>query len=332
MNIKSSLPKRRFFDIVTDPFVILLGILFLVYLRAPNLLIHPRLWAEEGSVFLQYAYQYPWHITILSPHQGYYSFLTNFVSLFARVVPLQYAPFITTYTALVIQMIPYVIILWGKSCLWNNPMRKIIGCMIVLLSPAATGEVWLNTTNVHFHLCVISFLILLEPVDNISRVRRTLYRVLLLIGGLTSVPSVFLLPLFVISALQERKRERLMQAGLLFLCLFLQIIALTSELKSERLHSGMPLLDFGYLKEFVRAYLRYGIKSPLGWDPLPNFMAMILFAATFFIGVLNDIFTQNKKLFLMKTTGAYILVICFSIPSFPAYYQFHINIFAIFDD
>ena len=86
---------------------LLMGLaVLLALLRAPLLLLHGRVFAEEGTVYLQQAWNAPAIMTITAVHQGYYSFLMNtFALLAARVVPLEYAGLLSTWMALFILLL-----------------------------------------------------------------------------------------------------------------------------------------------------------------------------------------------------------------------------------
>lgn len=212
-------------------FILLLCIL-VIYLRLPSLFIEPRFWAEEGAVYFSYAFSHPWYESLLACHQGYYSLFSNFATtLAANFVSLKYAPFVTTYFAFIIQMIPLGIILWGKSSLWNTLVKKIIVILIIFFAPLS-GEVWLNTINSQFYFSLITFLILMDD-ETENKIINWCYRILLIFSGLTGPVSSFLAPIFIFKAWDKKKKEPIAQAGILLLCIIVQILAVMLSIKSN---------------------------------------------------------------------------------------------------
>lgn len=197
--------------------------IFIIYMREPSLFSGPRFWAEEGSIYFSYAFGHSWFQALFRPHFGYFSLFNNIASVFAvNLVPLRYAPLVTTLMAFVLQVVPLVIILWGESDFWDSTTRRVLGILIVLFTPLS-GEIWLNTVNSQFYLGLITFLILMEDVINIGPYKKWFYRGLLVLSGLTGSISCFLLPLFAIKAWQGKRREEIVQASILFACCILQL-------------------------------------------------------------------------------------------------------------
>ncbi len=219
----------------------------LFILRQPNLLISPRFWAEEGKIFFQFAYNHdPFEaLRFVWWESGYLNFIVNLATTFAaHVTPLLYAPFVPTYTALVIQVIPAVIVLFGKSVVFDGIPKKIIACAILLFSPAQCGEVWLNTLNSQVYFGLIAVLILTEETEKISLIWRWFYRLLLAVGGLSGVYVAFLWAIFACKAFIERQKERYVQLGIVTFVLFVQagiyIVSILSRKSFEirTVHSG----------------------------------------------------------------------------------------------
>jgi hypothetical protein len=106
--------------------------------RAPRLLLAPRFWAEEGSVYFKFAYEHSFLRALFFVYweAGYLYLLVNVVTaIAAHLLPLEYAPFATVYTALVIQLVPFLIILYGKSSVFTSIRKKITACLVFLFLP-----------------------------------------------------------------------------------------------------------------------------------------------------------------------------------------------------
>jgi hypothetical protein len=198
--------------------------------RAPNILLAPRFYAEEGAHYFRFAFEHGLleSLTFVFRKVGYFNLITNVAAGSATLVPLEYAPIVTTYVALVVQAIPLVLILYGNSTLFRGAARKAVGCLIVLFSPAVASEVWLTSLSSQVYLGLSALLILLEDMRETGPVRRWLYRLLLALGGLSGVYTVFLLPLFGLRALLQRGRERLVQLSIVTLAASIQIALVAS--------------------------------------------------------------------------------------------------------
>lgn len=210
----------------------------LIVLREPRYFYQPRFWAEEGSLHFAYSYSHNWWAALFQPQVGYLNFWPNLATLLAVLPPLEFAPYVTTFMALLIQLVPVVFILSSKSPIWSSWIRKLVALAIFLFS-ALTGEVWLNTINSYSFMAIVTFLILLEetPAD---RIRRWIYRFLLVVGGLTGTVSCFLIPLFGLRALVEKEKERWFQVLFLSACTLVQIILIfryrSNESFGDRFH------------------------------------------------------------------------------------------------
>ena len=290
---------RAYVKIIT-----LITIVLIIISRAPTLLLEPRFWAEEGSVYFYYAYYLPWYKTIFSLYLGYYSLFPNLAAFLAQLLPLKYSPLVTTGLALSVQIIPFLIILWSDSRFWDTYIKRILVSLIIIF-PSTTGEIWLNTITSQFYFGVITFLILLTNIDNSSEPAKWLYRILLLIAGLTGVISCFMTPLFILRAYQEKNKEHTIQAVLLVLCSLLQFgIFIYFLLQNNLQHrfTNIQLWKFGgvfLLNNFIRPILGYHLlsKDILKYLALP----LIICLGWLFANVRKD---KNARLVL----GSFLLV------------------------
>src|SRR5215510_660836 len=70
--------------------LMLLGAVIVLLLRCPTVWLQPRLWAEEGTVYLPAALENGFWGNLFAVQLGYYSLLDNVVIGFASLFPLQY--------------------------------------------------------------------------------------------------------------------------------------------------------------------------------------------------------------------------------------------------
>lgn len=182
----------------------------IVFLRSPQLFIEPRFWAEEASLYFRYAYlEGIWKGLIFVPTKvgGYLALSTNIISVLASLVPIEFAPFVTTYAALIVIFIPVLLIVYGQSYLLTNNFLKFFALLVYLYGPAHAQEAWLNSINLMSFWGIISLLILCEDTSKLSSRRRGLYYLgLLLFAGLTGVYTIFMAPAFLLKFILEKNR------------------------------------------------------------------------------------------------------------------------------
>ena len=198
----------------------LAGALLLIVLRAPEILLAPRFWAEEGMTYFTAALARPWYQALFTPHFGYLSLWANLSAWLATCVSIVDAPTVTTICALSVQLAPVVLIAYRPLELWQSEVQRAMALLCVVFVPLA-GELWLNTINSQFYLSLTTFLLLIDAPSASTAVRWP-RRGLLLLGGLTGVVSCFLAPLFVWRWYRERSRDRLIDAAILLGCSLVQ--------------------------------------------------------------------------------------------------------------
>jgi hypothetical protein len=189
--------------------------------RAPQLILAPRLWAEEGTIYFAYASGHPWFQALVHPHLGYFALWPNLATVLAAQVPLLWAPAVTTGCALLVQLLPPTLIATSTAPLFRGGVRRLLGVLIVVLAPMS-GEGWLNSINSQFFFALAACLVLLEPLPTASPLRRLSMRWLLGLAGLTGPVTGFLLPIFLLRAVRERGREARIHAAILGACALVQ--------------------------------------------------------------------------------------------------------------
>lgn len=235
----SSLARSKFFQIWTTwhtRAILLIAFCAAIVAREPYLLAHPRFWAEEGTVWFQFASSHSVIQTILFvyPLSRYFNLTANIGAVLSSVtaarVGLEYAPAATTFLAFLIQALALALILFGRSRLFDSHWKRVTGCLIVLFAPTATDEIWLNSINSMSYLGLISLLLLFEETRNRPGWQRWILRGALLVCGLSSPYTIALLPLFVGAAVFYKMPEQKIQCLILLLCVLLQagIVARTS--------------------------------------------------------------------------------------------------------
>ena len=198
---------------------------FLTIAREPSLLVEPRFWAEEGTAFFQQAMSSDWHSLVWMPFRcNYFLFPRIATLLSANLLPLSYAPLLTTLVAFAVQMTPFFIILFLPQRMFMTVVQKFMACMIVLfLAPAP--EIWLTSTNSHWHAVVGSALLLIIDFQRLTRAQKVTAGTLVVLFGLSGVPSNFVLPMYWLKHFMARTRISFRMALLATVACCAQLLA-----------------------------------------------------------------------------------------------------------
>lgn len=228
------------------------AVLAATFMRAPSILLEPRFWAEEGTLYFRNAFNHSfWEGLFFVPKRtaGYFALSANLpTTLAAYAVPLRYAPAVTTYFSLIVQLIPFAIILWGKSFVWEARLQKILACAVLLFAATASGEAWLNTINLQVYCGIISLILLAEDLSEAAGKKLALYGVIQAFCALSGVYSTFLFFAFAIKLYQYPSKGSWMQAAISFCCAVIQIavfisLQLNQQISSKKFSENFPWAD-----------------------------------------------------------------------------------------
>ena len=209
-----SLPTGR--ELALGPAAVASALLLyaaLVLLRMPDIVLHGRFWAEEGTIFFANAWTLDPMRALLMPVGGYLNLVANGATLAARwTVPVADAPFVTIAVALVFQLVPPLILLSARDA-WLQPWPvRLAGVALLLLVPGS-DEIWLQTLHCQFELAVACGLLLALEVPRGGHLAFAL--AILLLAPLCGPGAIALTPLFLLRALLDRTLGRTVQLGAL---------------------------------------------------------------------------------------------------------------------
>jgi hypothetical protein len=306
------------------PGILLLLVIGIIFARCPELLTSPRFWAEEGEIYFSEAFNSGIWRSLFLQHLGYYNIIPNLAAGLATLVPLEQAPFVTTYIALLIQVLVSAVVIFGNSPYWDTwPKKFLIACGIQLINPF---EVWLTTISAHFWLCIATFFILLENPYGNERIRRYFHRVILAIAGFSSVVSIFLTPFFIRKAWRDSCRESWIQAGILTTAGAIQACALVIHLLAhESLPAGSRLGDNQFS---LPLFIDYHIIWPFfdehitNWIPIFVGNTVILGLGLFLLYLLFNSLKSGKYLTIFLAFSLLVLLstlLSISMASAPRY-------------
>ncbi len=200
--------------------ILLSLVIVLIALKGPMLLVHPRIWAEE-SFYLAYALKHSLLKGLLwsRPSLGYYLLTANVPAVIAAMVSktigLEYAPFVTTYFSFAVQILPFAILIYGKSHLFRTRFLVATGCLLMLVPATNYGEIWFTILHTKNWTGLAALVILFEDMSGWSNRKSWFFRWVVLFCGLSGPYAPVLAPIFALSYFLYRERERLVHAGIL---------------------------------------------------------------------------------------------------------------------
>lgn len=246
-------------------------VIFVAYIRLPELLIEPRFWAEEGASYFSYAYNHNWLVNLFTPQYGYNTLYNSIATSLAALGPLEYAPSVTTYLAFVVQLSVSTATIWWDIPLLDSLLKKFVIALFIQI--LAYPRIWVTTIGVQYWLCILSVLILLY--NHNARDRKTFFmqNCLLTMNGLTGILSCLLIPAFVLKSAKTKSRRVITQTTILILCLLVQVTVFlyfylgNDASLNARFSDSDPIYVLGKMTRFLITmpfFERYIFSSPSG--------------------------------------------------------------------
>lgn len=218
----SNIIKLTETDNLSQRLYFILLCIFIITFREIDLLMAPRLWAEEGTIFYSFARHHSLIEIFTTVHVGYLTLFNSIVSTVqAKIFPVEATAIVSTYSGFLVQLIPILIIVFTTHSFWDSQLRKLICLMIIILTPP---ELWLNTTNSHFIFGLITFLILIIHSDQLSQTKKWIFRILLVLGTLTGPASMLLTPVFFLKSYIDKTREKYIQTTIVSIFTIIQVV------------------------------------------------------------------------------------------------------------
>lgn len=207
--------------------------------RSPDLLIHPRLWAEEGRFYYNALQNGASPFTLII--RGNYQLITNLIGYLATLVPAEWAAHVTTYCSLLVAL--WCIILFSRFSVesgWPLTRSATIVAILALLAPGY--EIYLSGTNSQW-LCALSLLfICIGQWDTLRGPRRTLLYAWVAVCALSGVPSSIMTPVFLVRGTIFRSTAHLRFGLVLAAGTAIQAIIIALHPHTDRLFSPTMLL------------------------------------------------------------------------------------------
>ena len=227
-----------------------LSIFIVIFFRKPELLYIPRFWAEEGSTFFAHAFNNGFISNMFSSHYGYYTLYNNLATSLAALFPLESAPLVTTWIALIVQASTSAMLIFGHYRLLPHLWQKAAVALSIQL--LAYSGIWLNTIGVQYFLAVITFLILMYDENKRTATVQIFHGGVLIISGLTGVISCFMIPFFIYKFLITKAKTLISYAVILVVSLVIQLSIFMTALLENNPEVGSRLINNDAAKLIVK--------------------------------------------------------------------------------
>jgi hypothetical protein len=170
-----------------------------LFMRYPDWFMRPRLWAEDFLRFFMDA-RCDGPAAILEAYSGYLHLLPRLIALAGAWLDPSRIPSFYAYSSLALTLLVVARVFSPRLDL---PCKPLIALAIV--AAPHTGEVFLCVTNIQWitALALVLTLLMGDPADALDWARDI---AILLFAGLTGPFSLFLLPFFVLRALDRSTR------------------------------------------------------------------------------------------------------------------------------
>jgi hypothetical protein len=198
----------------------------LSFARSPSALLHPVLFAEDGTVWFQNAYDRGWSAALFQPHTGYLQTFPRVIADFGLLVPLGSVPFFFALVAIIVQVLPAVVFCSARfsALVPSLAMRAAFGALYLLVPNAI--EVNVNLTNAQWHLGLLAFVVVIAQPS--TAVLWAVFDVFVLVlSGLTGPFCLALAPIELFFSWRRRSRSSVLASVIVLGCAITQLVELS---------------------------------------------------------------------------------------------------------
>ena len=215
-------------------FIALLATLILAS-RAPDALVAPEFWAEDGILYWKEQFVDPF--SLFMPSTGYLGIAPRLIALIADAFPAEIAPWLFNYLTLATMF-------WLYFAVASLEIRFVWVLPIIMAAVPTSGEILLNPTNLQWHLSLLLPLMAFSSLANHSRV-------LLAITSLTGPFSIIALPIWLA---RHKSADRI---GLIIVLVSASIQIIVMLNTSQKLYVEVELSILQNLQDSLRQ--SYGV-------------------------------------------------------------------------
>lgn len=219
------------------PYFIRLGLvaaasLLIILTRKPDAFFNAQFWAEDGVVWYQQAYETGWK-SLLLPQNGYFQTVSKLTAVLAQRFPLAYAPLLFNLVSAAFKILPVLLVFSSRSAsLFSSIWSRVAVCSLYLAHPYS-WEVFLNVTNIHWHLALAA-LVLLYFESWPGLWRKLVDAGVMMLCGLSGTFALFLAPIAAWRWYRSRSRRALVLGLLLAATAMIQLAAIITTASGTR--------------------------------------------------------------------------------------------------
>lgn len=303
MNINNKSPLEL---IVNSKWISITFVCLFIFFREKEYFTRPRVWAEEGSIYIQSYLDNGLLFGFFEQHLGYYSLVNKIIiGLGLAFFPFEYIAHITTYASGLIVLSIVITPLFFISEYWLDYKKKIILLFFPLI--LSVEEIWLNTINLQFYFGLFGVYLCLIDYQRIELARKIFLAIMTFLGAFTGVTTIILLPFLIFKYLNDCRRNNFFILILVIvLCgLIIQIIAYYHQIFYLQ---NISRISLGNLINLPKAFF-WGLRFPGKIDLFPGAL-MTIISVLYSIGfVYICILTKFYRLIFLLSYLLFIL--CF---------------------
>ena len=209
----------------------------ILFIRKPDALLNPQLWAEDGLIFFLQQYERGAIESLFRDYANYLHLVPRLIAWLSSLIsPYTFTPHLYNYASFIITLLVIASIFSPRLHVPHKPLLALS----VVLTPHYTGEIFLNVTNIQWLLCLALIIMLIKDVPN-SKYGNTYLQtafdsLIIILCGLTGPFIVLLLPLFIIKAFKANLTYRTIILATVVVTAYIQVttfIDVTAELPTE---------------------------------------------------------------------------------------------------
>lgn len=240
---------------LTKLIVFLIYALFILIRLPHNPFNGGRIIAEDGTVFLAYAWHSSFGQAIFRSYAGYLNIAANGTGVFTaflikkHLISMADASVCIGGVAFFFQLLPAVLIIWGRADWLPSNKARIAGVAVIALCPKCE-EVWLNGMHIQFWLALCCGLILTLDIEKNYRMW-LLKGSILFLGPLSGPISAIMALFFGIRSWVDRSLPRLFQTVVIGTAGLIQFFFFYSPLAAREHHLGADIIANGIV---LRSY------------------------------------------------------------------------------
>jgi hypothetical protein len=171
-------------------FIYFLALCLFLY-KSRIFFLEPRIWAEEGTVYLKDAVLHGFR-SLWSTHQGYYSVIPNVTVYVSTLFNYKYIPYFTLFVSLGFWGLLFFLI--KKMA---DPVYKILLFISLFVILNQYQQLFLNTINLQFITPLLLLVFLQHDLNNMSAKKHLLLLFVIFFALLNGVLGIIMLPYLV---------------------------------------------------------------------------------------------------------------------------------------